>query len=63
MRCPSCGHDKVRTYDVRQREDGFMYVVRVKRCPNCGHRFRTIEVDLELFNKTMQEEIQEDDAN
>lgn len=60
MRCPSCGHKKTRTYDVRQRTDDFDYVVRIKRCMECDHRFRTIEVDLELFNKTIEQEIEDD---
>jgi transcriptional regulator NrdR family protein len=60
VKCPNCRFDRVRTYDVRQREDDFDYVVRVKKCPDCGHRFRTIEIDIDLFNRSFDQEITDD---
>lgn len=58
MRCPACGAQDLKTHDTRQRydEDGnFAYTVRIRRCKACDHRFRTIEIDVELFNQQFEE--------
>lgn len=59
MRCPQCACEDLKTHDTRQRydEDGdFAYTVRIRRCKDCGHRFRTIEIEVELFNQQFEED-------
>lgn len=59
MRCTECGSTNLKTHDTRQRYDeegDFAYAVRVRRCKDCGHRFRTIEVDLDRYLATFEEQ-------
>lgn len=61
MICPECGHSEVRTLDVRTYRDpqmDFHYVERKRRCPACEHKFRTIEVNLEVWAKILNGEIE-----
>lgn len=59
MRCPECGSPELKTHDTRQRfdeEGSFAYTVRIRRCKDCNHRFRTIEVEINLFNQQFEED-------
>lgn len=47
MTCPVC-FEKTKVVDSRHHEDS---VTRRRECLSCGHRFTTIEVDLDLFRK------------
>lgn len=47
MICPVCG-GKTAVIDSRGREDE---VTRRRECQECGHRFATIEVDLDLYER------------
>jgi len=40
MKCAECESTKLKTYDTRQIGD---YVVRKRRCEDCGDKFYTIE--------------------
>lgn len=45
MRCPRCKHHKTGTLDSRPRADNTERYRR-RKCPGCGHRFSTTEVQL-----------------
>ena len=42
MNCPSCGSADVRVYKT-QRES-HKSILRNRKCPDCGHRWFTVEV-------------------
>ena len=44
MNCPSCGSPDVRVYKTQR--DTESSIMRNRACPNCGHRWYTIEVQL-----------------
>lgn len=46
-RCPKCYCPNAKTTDSRVRESEF--VARRKLCPNCKHRWSTIEVPFEVW--------------
>ena len=50
MYCPSCHHDDSRVIDSRAQEDG-QTIRRRRECPNCGHRFTTVESPLLVVRK------------
>ncbi len=47
MLCPVCG-GKTAVIDSRGLEDE---VTRRRECRECGHRFTTIEVDLDIYER------------
>ena len=53
MRCPAC-QAKARTVDTRNfydPEGEYDYVERKHLCEECGHKFQSIEVDIEVWNR------------
>lgn len=56
MICPKCKSDQLHCVDSRPAPDS---VRRRRECPNCGHRFSTIEIqeerlaDLEAMERTL----------
>lgn len=53
MNCKECG-EKSRTIDTRNFHDpneDFDYVERKHLCEHCGHKFISIEVDVEEWNR------------
>jgi transcriptional regulator NrdR family protein len=53
VKCPTC-QDKTRTVDTRNFYDpneDFDYVERRHMCENCGHKFQSIEVNIEEWNR------------
>lgn len=47
--CPVCGYD-TEVFDSRYNErSGF--VLRNRRCLECGKKFKTVEIDSELFKR------------
>lgn len=54
MNCTACGGKDLRTRDTRSFHDphfNFYYAERRRECLSCGHRFKTIEVDVEVWNE------------
>lgn len=47
MTCPICG-GKTLVVDSRPDIDN---IRRVRKCQECGHRFPTVEIDEDLYNK------------
>lgn len=47
MTCPKCAGETV-VRDTSDREDS---VIRKRQCKECGHRFKTVEVDEDFFKK------------
>ena len=43
MNCAECSSNRLKTYDTRHIKD---YVVRKRRCEDCGDKFFTIETYL-----------------
>ena len=41
MRCPKCGQEKTKVKDSRA---SLTETKRRRRCPQCGHRWSTVEV-------------------
>jgi len=50
MKCPKCGFDDVKVIDSRNSREGYS-VRRRRECPDCAHRFTTLEniVPTELY--------------
>jgi transcriptional regulator NrdR family protein len=52
MNCPECGAGKVKTLDTRSyvdSEEGFYYTERRRECISCGNKYKTLEVDIEVW--------------
>lgn len=47
MNCPMCEDEKNRTVDSRTECDN---VWRVRVCQKCGYRWRTVEIDNDMYN-------------
>lgn len=47
MTCPMCG-GKTKIYDSRPDEES---VKRKRECLECGHRFLTVEIDVDLLER------------
>lgn len=47
MNCPICGTEKAMIGRSISKEDS---IVRRRVCENCGHRWNTIEVDLDQYD-------------
>lgn len=61
--CPSCeGATKIydtRTYRDEQRD--FIYVVRKHRCLECGHKYKSMETYMELWQTLLTGGGEDDD--
>lgn len=44
--CPECGSDQVTVYYTGDKRFGLM---RRRRCLDCGHRYKTIEVHMDML--------------
>ena len=55
MTCPMCNGD-TKIVDSRKNND---YVVRYRKCKDCGYRFATIEVDEDIYNRRMTSQADE----
>jgi transcriptional repressor NrdR len=49
MNCPKCGESNLKVIDVRDRDCESIY--RRRRCMSCGHKFSTIEYEVDLVKK------------
>lgn len=49
MNCPNCGGE-TKVVDSRPQEDG---VQRRRECLECKERFKTVEIDSELYQKLL----------
>jgi transcriptional regulator NrdR family protein len=52
MNCPACNEGGVKTIDTRpyvDEQENFYYVERKKHCTSCGYRFKTLEVDVDVW--------------
>ena len=47
MKCPICGMEKVSIGRSVSKEDS---IVRRRICENCGHRWNTVEIDLDQYD-------------
>jgi len=56
MLCPQCGSDKHKVIDTRQGE---MAIIRVRRCDDCDHPWRTEEAPRETMDPEGGEVMQE----
>ncbi len=44
MKCPKCGSEKLKVTHTRKQDDGEeTYIVRYRRCVECGSAFKTRE--------------------
>jgi transcriptional regulator NrdR family protein len=62
MNCPKCESKNIKTKDVRSFYDpayDFFYVERKRVCLNCEHPFKTIEMDIEDYQRVLSGEINE----
>lgn len=50
MTCPKCGED-TKVIDSRSETDSIM---RIRKCVACDYRFKTIELDNDLFEKIVE---------
>lgn len=50
MTCPECGSENIGVHDTRSQEDN---IWRRRKCFECGHRFSTIEIDFDVYEKLM----------
>ncbi len=53
MTCPKCGGDKLHVYDVRHVDCESIW--RRRECKDCGHRFSTMEYEVEFSKKKLEE--------
>ena len=51
MTCPKC-YEKTRVIDSRTDEDS---TERRRECAACGYRFSTIEIDRDLYERTVKQ--------
>lgn len=51
MTCPKC-FEKTKVIDSRPDDD---YVERRRECLECGYRFSTIEIDRDLYERTVKQ--------
>lgn len=54
MLCPVCG-GKTAVINSRPAEDE---ITRRRECRNCGHRFTTVEIDLDLYERMAPQDSQ-----
>ena len=48
MKCPECGHNQTEVRETRSAQvDGFPVPCRTRRCLDCGHTFKTLEIPKE----------------
>lgn len=47
MKCPECLNDRSRVKDCRPECD---YIWRIRVCEHCGYKWRTVEIDEDLYN-------------
>lgn len=47
MKCPICLHDGSRVTNSRRESD---YIWRDRVCDKCGYKWRTVEVDEDIYN-------------
>lgn len=52
MICPKCGSYNVYTVDSRLK-DGMQW--RRRACTDCAHRFNTVEIPMDDYNKLMED--------
>ncbi len=69
LECPHCKRwEHAEIYDARSRTltTGISSVVRCRRCRNCGHRYKTVEVKenelLEFAFATLENEVAREEA-
>jgi transcriptional regulator NrdR family protein len=54
MNCPQCESKNIKTKDVRSFHDPtneFYYVERRRVCLDCQHHFKTIELDIDDYQR------------
>lgn len=49
MNCPKCGKERVRVFDTARYEES---VIRTRVCRSCGYKYKTIEYELDLYQRT-----------
>lgn len=54
MTCPVCGGNDLKVTDVRDRDCESIY--RRRKCQSCGHKFSTVEYEIELSRGGMHEQ-------
>lgn len=47
MKCPECGSEKISIDRSTSKDDN---IIRRRLCANCGHRWNTVEIDLDQWN-------------
>ena len=52
--CGACGSQTSSVMDSRPRDDGS--IRRRRKCDDCGHRWSTVEVDLESYKTSLDNE-------
>lgn len=55
MRCPICDGDKSRIKSGTDDEDSF---IRTRECLDCGHSWRTIEIDVDMYYSNVKHKVQ-----
>lgn len=50
MTCPECGSCQIGVLYNRSQEDS---IYRRRKCFDCGQRFNTIEIDVDVYEKLM----------
>jgi transcriptional regulator NrdR family protein len=53
MICPVCEHERTGVVGGDRECDA---VYRVRKCPKCGYKFWTIEIDKDMFERLVNEE-------
>jgi hypothetical protein len=58
MICERCLFPKAVVKETRtyQEERGFHFILRRQECPNCGSKFKSIEVEKSIFDALFQED-------
>lgn len=49
MNCPKCGSERLRIVDTKSDSES---TIRTRVCKSCGYRYKTIEYELDLYQRT-----------
>ncbi len=49
MNCPKCGSERIRIVDTKSDSES---VIRTRVCKSCGYKYKTIEYELDLYQRT-----------
>lgn len=49
MNCPKCGSERIRVVDTKSDRES---TIRTRVCKSCGYRYKTIEYELDLYQRT-----------